>query len=139
MIPKSHSLIEAEEWAKNRGAELYLTHVAGMEFETLYWDTEGVGNVAVDQSQMYQQEQAQFEEMGEALNTEIKRLKEKGIVASGKVMRGDAAKEVLSEAKKVDADMIIVGCHRKEGYQGMVYKLIIEGADRPVLVIPTPE
>jgi len=137
LSPKSHSLKEAEGWARERGAELILTHVSGNEFETLYWDTEGIGNVAIDQSQMYEIERAAYEEMQVLLEKEVQRLKKDGILVTGIMTKGDPASEIIVQAQEVDADLIIVGCHKREGYQGMIYKSIIEKSDRPVLVVPT--
>ncbi|MGL1935639.1 MAG: universal stress protein [Fibrobacterales bacterium] len=139
ITPRSQSLVEAEKWARSKGAELFLIHVSGSEFETLYWDTEGVGNVAIDQTEMYRQQERAFEEQGELLNTEIKRLKALGLMATGMVTRGEPVVEILKQARDLEVDLIIVGCHKRSGFQGMIYKSVVEKADRPVLVVPTIE
>jgi nucleotide-binding universal stress UspA family protein len=67
-------------------------------------------------------------------------LREAGIAATGLTVEGPPAKEILAQAKALDADMIIVGSH---GF-GAVFRLllgsvsekVLEKAACPVLIVP---
>ena len=76
------------------------------------------------------------------VDTAVKELAEAGITAHGVVrntMFGYAAREIIEEAKGVDADVIIMGSRGRGDLAGLVLgstaHKVIHLADRPVLVV----
>ena len=70
------------------------------------------------------------------------RLTESGRTASGELVVGDAVDEITSQAKKIDADLIVVG-HKhldrwvERWWRGSLSKALIEHAPCSVLVVIT--
>jgi universal stress protein A len=66
-----------------------------------------------------------------------------GIAVRTKVVRGQAADEIVREAKSEKVDMIVTSTHGWTGWRrfmfGSVAERVIRLASCPVLIIPTPE
>ncbi len=73
----------------------------------------------------------------------LKRLSEFGQAPQGEVLVGDAVDEIVAYAKKVGANLIVVGHKHLEGWarrwwRGSISKSLIEHAPCSVLVVITP-
>lgn len=76
----------------------------------------------------------------EILDEGLKRLEETGHSPKGEVLVGDAITEIAGYAKKVGADLIVVGHKHLEGWarrwwRGSISKSLIEHAPCSVLVV----
>jgi nucleotide-binding universal stress UspA family protein len=76
------------------------------------------------------------------LDEGLRRLAEAGYKASGEVVVGDPVDEIAGCAKKIGADLIVVGHRHLEGWaarwwRGSVSKALIEHAPCSVLVVIT--
>ena len=76
------------------------------------------------------------------LNDGIQQLLEAGFHASGEVLIGETVDEIARYAKKIDADLIVVGHRHLDGWaarwwRGSVSKSLIEHAPCSVLVVIT--
>ncbi len=62
-----------------------------------------------------------------------------GVPATGKVVTGYAAEEILNAAEAGDVDLIVMGTHGRRGIDriifGSVAEKVVKGATRPVLTI----
>lgn len=79
----------------------------------------------------------------EILDDGLKRLAETGTPPRGEVLVGDAVDEIVAYARKVEADLIVVGHKHLEGWarrwwRGSISKTLIEHAPCSVLVVITP-
>jgi nucleotide-binding universal stress UspA family protein len=85
------------------------------------------------------EEKARYEEI---LDTGLRRLADKGLVASGEVVTGDAVSEIADCALRINADLIVVGHKHLDGWaarwwRGSISKALIEHAPCSVLVVIT--
>ena len=76
---------------------------------------------------------------GELLQRDIEALANLGICAHARVRHGLVVEEVLEEAQRGDYDLVVIGAHRGEGWQGILlddlaHRIVVE-LDRPVLVV----
>jgi nucleotide-binding universal stress UspA family protein len=79
----------------------------------------------------------------EILDTGLRRLLDDGLVARGEVVTGDAVSEIADCARRIHADLIVVGHKHLDGWaarwwRGSVSKALIEHAPCSVLVVITP-
>lgn len=79
------------------------------------------------------------EEAEAAMEKQALKLKEKGLVVSVLVLRGDPAKEILEKAGDLGCDLIAMGTHGHKGIQdwvlGSVAEEVRHEARIPVLLI----
>lgn len=73
----------------------------------------------------------------------LRRLKESGHEAQGELLIGDSVHEITSYARKINADLIVVGHKHLEGWaarwwRGSTSGSLIENAHCNVLVVITP-
>lgn len=76
----------------------------------------------------------------DVLDMGLRRLADCGLVARGEVVTGDAVDEIASCARRIDADLIVVGHKHLDGWaarwwRGSVSKALIEHAPCSVLVV----
>jgi nucleotide-binding universal stress UspA family protein len=127
------ALLDCREVASWTKSELYL--VAVMPPPAAFIGGEG-GIYDADREK--EEEQAYREILADGL----KRLAESGHSPNGEVLVGDAVDEISSHAKKIGADLIVVGHKHLEGWarrwwRGSVSKSLIEHAPCSVLVVIT--
>ena len=128
------ALLDCRDMANWSKAELYL--VAVMPPPAAFIGGEG-GIYDVDREK--EEEQA----FRDILDDGLKRLTEEGNTPKGEVLVGDAVDEIVAYAKKVNADLIVVGHKHLEGWaarwwRGSISKHLIEHAPCSVLVVITP-
>lgn len=76
------------------------------------------------------------------LDTGVRKLADAGLTARGEVVTGDAVTEIARCARRIEADLIVVGHRHLDGWaarwwQGSVSKALIEQAPCSVLVVIT--
>ena len=76
------------------------------------------------------------------LDTGLRKLAEAGVTAHGEVVTGDAVVEISHCARRIEADLIVVGHKHLDGWaarwwSGSVSKALIEHAPCSVLVVIT--
>ena len=76
------------------------------------------------------------------LDSGLRKLAETGVVAHGEVVTGDAVSEIANCARRIEADLIVVGHKHLDGWaarwwRGSVSKALIEHAPCSVLVVIT--
>lgn len=76
------------------------------------------------------------------LDTGIRKLADAGLTARGEVVTGDAVSEIAHCARRIEADLIVVGHRHLDGWaarwwRGSVSRALIEHAPCSVLVVIT--
>jgi nucleotide-binding universal stress UspA family protein len=70
-------------------------------------------------------------------------LTEAGVNATGSIVQGDPVKTILSEAKRLDAELIVVGSHGHgllfDALVGSVSAGLLRRSPLPVLIVPVRE
>jgi len=127
------ALLDCRDMANWSRAELYL--VAVMPPPAAFIGGEG-GIYDVDREK--EEEQA----FRDILDDGLKRLAQSGSAPKGEVLVGDAVDEIVAYAKKMGADLIVVGHKHLEGWarrwwRGSISKSLIEHAPCSVLVVIT--
>lgn len=135
---------EAETLAAALSAHITLLHVTepepGVSFSAFEPDLL-IGGIEPDPQSLrddlakrYQREHSRLQEISQ-------QMRERGIECRALLVQGNSASEILAEAEKLSADMILLGSHGK----GMAAKLLLgstsEGVLRksklPVHIVPT--
>ena len=77
-----------------------------------------------------------------SLDGEMQRIEQAGIPVEGETISGRPAPEIVAHAKKVGADLIVMGTHGRSGFQhallGSVAERVVHHSPCPVLVVPAP-
>ncbi len=126
------ALLDCRDIAQWSQAELFL--VAVMPSLTAYIAEGGViDNVAEDQLRA---------EYREILDDGIRRLTDSGHTARGELLIGDSVNEITQYARKIGADLIVVGHKHLDGWaarwwRGATSPALIEHAPCSVLVVIT--
>ena len=126
------ALLDCQDIAQWSQSELFL--IAVMPLATTYL---GEGTV-FDSGQ---EEQAR-QEYRSILDEGLRRLAESGYKATGEVVVGESVTEMTKYARKIDADLIVVGHKHLEGWaarwwRGSTSPALIERAHCSVLVVIT--
>jgi nucleotide-binding universal stress UspA family protein len=78
----------------------------------------------------------------EALEGATARASELGVEAESEILEGDPAERILGLARSRDVDLVVVGSRGRGGVSaallGSVSRAVVNGADRPVLVVKQP-
>lgn len=115
------------QWAQSE-----LTLVAVMP---LYMDVMGMEGAAYDPRLMEQEKQA----LQSLLDEGVRRLAAAGHAATGEVLVGETVDEITKHARKISADLIVVGHKHRDSWaarwwRGSVSKTLIEHSPCSVLV-----
>lgn len=128
------ALLGCQEIAQWSHAEMYL--IAVMPSPAVY--------IAVDggfyDSGRDEEDKQRFKAI---LDDGLRRLQNAGHTAKGEMLVGDAVQEITEYAKKIDADLIVVGHKHMKGWaarwwRGSTSASLIENANCNVLVVITP-
>ena len=122
-----------EELAKPCSARVWLLHNAEPEPDTVEFKVDPI-RAREELAQKFHVEHRQIQELAD-------RLRKAGIDTTALLVHAKTVDAILTEAKDVGADMIVVGSHgRGAMYQllvGSVSKGVLQKSKLPVLVIPT--
>ena len=129
------ALIDCQEIAQLNHSELFL--VAVMPLTTAYVGFEG----GVYESSAEEREQIK-QKYDDILADGLRRLEASGRTAKGEVVVGESVDAITQFARKVDADLIVVGHKHLEGWaarwwRGSMSRSLIEYAHCSVLVVIT--
>ena len=125
----------AAELARGLGAELTIVHVAAPD-PTFVSLSAGPQTVRDTRAEELHEEHDQLRAWAEALT-------ERGIPTKSLLIQGSTADAILSEAERLEVDLIVVGSHAKGAISrivlGSVSESVIRSTRCPVLVVPPPE
>jgi nucleotide-binding universal stress UspA family protein len=131
--PGQQALLDCHEIAQWSQSELTLIAVMPLPLSVIGPE----GGVYDEAAQT--EEKARYEEI---LDTGLRRLADKGLVARGEVVTGDAVSEIADCALRLNADLIVVGHKHLDGWaarwwRGSISKALIEHSPCSVLVVIT--
>lgn len=128
-------LDQARLLAKKLGSRLYLVHVADPD-PYFVGDAIGPKDVRNEVAHRYREEHQRLAELVDALHTHE-------IDSHALLIGGPAADKIVKEAERLEADLILVGSHRRGSLRksllGSVSEGILQQAPCPVLIVPAPE
>jgi nucleotide-binding universal stress UspA family protein len=127
------ALLGCQDLAQWAQSELALVAVM-----PLHMDLMGMGSGVYDANLMEQEKQA----LQDVLNEGVRRLTAAGHTATGEVLVGETVDEITKQARKISADLIVVGHRHLDSWaarwwRGSVSKALIEHAPCSVLVVIT--
>lgn len=126
---------KARDFAKPLAAKIWLLHVAEPEPDFVGYDV-GPQYERDALSEKFHQEHSEIQAIANNLRTE-------GLDATALLVRGTTAETILSEAAKLNADMVILGSHGRGAVRRFLVGSVSEGVLRhaacPILIIPTHE
>lgn len=131
--PVSEAVVEhAAALAKAFSADLTLIHVAAPDPDFVGYDA-GPEVVRDDRAREIRSEHRELQAIGDA-------LRDRGIPAQALLIQGPAVEKIVAEARKLEADLIVIGSHGHGALYrvllGSVGEGVVRAAWRPVLVIP---
>ena len=124
---------QLEELAKSLSARVWLLHNAEPEADTVEFKVDPI-SAREELARKFHVEHRQIQELAD-------RLREAGIDTTALLVHANTVDAILTEAKDVGADMIVVGSHGRGAMNqllvGSVSKGVLHKSKLPVLVIPT--
>lgn len=131
--PGQQALLDCHEIAQWSHSELTLIAVMPLPLTAL-----GPEGGVYDES-LQASEKIRFQTI---LDTGVRKLADAGLSARGEVVVGDAVNEIARCARRIEADLIVVGHKHLDGWaarwwRGSVSKALIEHAPCSVLVVIT--
>ena len=125
------ALLDSSDLAQWSGAELSLIAVMPLHMGSIGLEV-GVYDQAAEE-----RERARYQGI---LDSGLARLASAGHQATGEVVAGDSVSEITRHAKKINADLIVVGHKHLDGWaarwwQGAISGALIEHAHCSVLVV----
>ena len=116
-------------------AKVWLLHNAMPEPETIEFKVDPI-EARESLAKKFHEQHRQIQELAE-------RFRKSGIDATALLVHGNTIDTILSQAKKLDIDLIVVGSHgHSKMYQllvGNITEGVLHRSNKPVLVIPTHE
>ncbi len=125
-------MTQAETLAQAFKSKLWLIHITEPEPDFVGFKT-GPQPKRDHWAEQFRKEHKQIQDLAE-------QLRQKGLDTVALLTQGSTVETILAEAKKLAADLIIVGSHGRSGieklFMGSVSEGILKDALCPVLVIP---
>jgi len=131
-------LATAGALAKATNAELHLVHVYSSNPELMFMPPYAIPMVIEDADDHEEALQAERQRVREMAN----RLREEGVRVTGhmKPFHHGTAKSILEFTESVEADLLVIGTHRRGRVEkillGTVSETLVRKAGIPVLVVP---
>ncbi len=136
--------------AKALDAKLWVLHVASDEAHAVTYETSSYSDLIPDISNMPADVQLARDLSAEELKREHRellglssKLKSEGVTSQAILVKGNAAKEIVSKANDIDADIILLGSHGHgllhKALLGSVSESIIRHAPCKIMIIPSPK
>ena len=123
---------KAQEMATVLSAKLWLIHVAQPEPDFVGYDI-GPQSVRDYVAKRFHSEHSQIQAIAE-------KLRQQGIETTALLIQGATVETLIKEAKKLQAEMIIMGSHGRnpisEMFLGSVSKGVISQSNCPILIVP---
>ncbi|MFV0531558.1 MAG: universal stress protein [Flavobacteriales bacterium] len=120
------------EYAKDKNIKLYFLHVLPLDVSYIVGDM-GMQYVHGVQGNMIEADTKRLEELTDF-------IKDKNIPYETNVVQGIASDSILEKAKKVEAELILIGSHGHgtlyEALVGSVAHDVLKITDIPVLIVP---
>jgi nucleotide-binding universal stress UspA family protein len=131
--PGQQALLDCHEIAQWSQAELHLIAVMPLPLTTLGADA------GVYDQELQESEKSRYRDI---LDSGLRKLADAGLSARGDVVTGDAVDEIAHCARRIGADLIVVGHKHLDGWaarwwRGSISKALIEHAPCSVLVVIT--
>lgn len=149
LTPNSeHAFKHAALLARKSDAKVHLLHIVpeiDNSFRSYVSSMMGEGKLEEFENEHEEQARAEIKrELEEFISTELAEYpEERERIAGIEVHHGHAVSEILKEADRIDADVIVMGTHGKGTIQhtflGSVAEKVLHKSKRPVFVIPIPE
>ena len=122
----------ALELARSLGAKLWFLHVAAPDPDFVGFST-GPQYVRDHRAEVLRQEHADLQQMAEKARAE-------GSDAEALLIQGPTTDSILDQAKRIEADVIIMGSHGRsalyKAFVGSVSEQVLEQSPIPVLIVP---
>lgn len=126
-------LAKAEEIAQAFGSKIWILHVSEPDPDD-YLGLEAGPQYAQDKRVENRKKE------GALVKNLAEKLRQKNIEAEGIQLEGSTVKMIKKEVKKINADLVIAGHHKKnffyEMFVGSIEQELIEDLDVPVLLVP---
>jgi nucleotide-binding universal stress UspA family protein len=126
---------KVEEIAKTLSAKVWLLHVAEPEPEFVGFEMDSQPQ-RDSRSKIFHGEHHRIQEIAD-------RMRNNGLDTTALLVQGATAETILSEASKLDVDMIVVGSHGRSAIYHLLVGSVCEGvlhkSGCPILVVPTHE
>jgi nucleotide-binding universal stress UspA family protein len=126
---------QASQLATDMGARLVVLHVGPPEAD---FAGQQLVRKVVDPDKVPERLRERFDGLAAIEH----QLRDRGIETESVMVLGKAIGSILDEARRVDAQMIVVGSHRRGAVArllGSVSEGILRAAVCPVLIVPVPE
>jgi nucleotide-binding universal stress UspA family protein len=131
--PSAAAIDMAVDFAKAFGATIELVHVAGEAVYTLPPPID-VATVPIDMTALVDRARA-------SLDADEARIRAAGVSCESTLLGGRADTEIVAQAEKSGADLIVMGTHGRSWLPhvllGSVAEKVVQHAPRPVLIVPT--
>ncbi len=136
LSPVSHRVVQlAAELAKGLSAKLWLIHVAAPDPDFVGLDV-GPQYVRDSRAQHLRHEHQELQAMRDTCRAG-------GVDAEALLVQGVTIDTVLSEAERLQADLLVMGSHGRGGLykalMGSVSEQVLKHANVPVMLVPDPE
>jgi len=116
-------------------ARVWLIHVAEPDPEFVGREVDP-GVMRDDLAEEYRKEHRELQRLAEDLRND-------GLETTALLVRGPTAEKILEEARRLRADLIVVGSYGKGGVRRLLFgstsEDVLQSAGVPVLVVPTHE
>jgi len=123
----------AASQARAFDAELWLLHVAAPDPDFVGFDA-GPQSVRDGRAEELRQEHRELQD-------EAQRLRDDGVQATALLVQGPTQEKIVSEAERLQVDLIVVGSHGRGAIRrallGSVSEGLLREAPCPVLIVPT--
>lgn len=120
--------------AKGAGAKVWLIHVAAPDPDFVGFSV-GPTYIREQRADILRQEHQDLQAQAESLRA-------RGLDAEALLVQGPTTDTLLEMARKVDADMIIMGSHGRSAlfraFVGSVSEQVLKESRVPVLIVPSP-
>jgi nucleotide-binding universal stress UspA family protein len=122
----------ALELARSLGAKLWFLHVAAPDPDFVGFST-GPQYIRDHRAEVLRQEHADLQEMAAQASAT-------GADAEALLIQGPTTESILKQAKRIEADVIVMGSHGRgalyKAFVGSVSEQVLERSPIPVLIVP---
>lgn len=125
----------ALELSRSLGAKLWFLHVAAPDPDFVGFST-GPQYIRDHRADVLRQEHADLQQMAE-------KARAAGADAEALLIQGPTTESILEQAKRIEADVIVMGSHGRgalyKAFVGSVSEQVLEQSPIPVLIVPVKD